>query len=517
MQLTSPLSRRKVLEALALSPAGRAISTPFLFSRAEAEVSPDVVRFRAELEPLVSLIERTPRERCAEMTVEQLRRGVSYRQVLAAVFLAGIRNINPRPPGFALHCVFVIHSAHIIGMEAPADARLLPLLYALDQFKTSQERDARQPAGDYTMRAITGALPPPERAAAEFHAAMESWDSERAERAVAACARYRSAAEVFAELWRYGARDYRNIGHKAIFAANACRTLQAIGWQHAEPVLRSLTLALLDFGRQQKVNGYSLDDQCYSANEKRLKDAFPRTALTWSAQDSDPGAVRSIVGVIRGSTPEEACSDVAARLVKRQASSGSVWDAVHLAAAELRMRARNGAGLAAIHAVTSANALHYAYLDAAGPELRYLLLLQAVGWMTQFRTWAGSTPENLRTFHIADLEPSSDGSDVERSISEIFAAIPADADRSLSRAFRLARDEGSRRIFLSAALRQIAAKADEVHYYKYLAALIEDSALVSPEWQPHLVAATVYYLKGANDAETVPMKRAREALRSLAV
>jgi hypothetical protein len=34
--------------------------------------------------------------------------------------LAGIRNINPRPPGFALHCVFVIHSAHIISLEAPA-------------------------------------------------------------------------------------------------------------------------------------------------------------------------------------------------------------------------------------------------------------------------------------------------------------------------------------------------------------------------------------------------------------
>ena len=32
-------------------------------------------------------------------------------------------------------------------------------------------------------------------------------------------------------------------------------------------------------------------------------------------------------------------------------------------------------------------------------------------------------------------------------------------------------------------------KADEVHYYKYLAAVIEDVPLVSPEWQPHLLAA----------------------------
>src|SRR5207247_8392003 len=45
-----------------------------------------------------------------------------------------------------------------------------------------------------------------------------------------------------------GARDFREIGHKAIYVANSFRTLEAIGWQHAEPVLRSLAMALLDRG-----------------------------------------------------------------------------------------------------------------------------------------------------------------------------------------------------------------------------------------------------------------------------
>src|SRR6185503_17297794 len=101
------------------------------------EVTSDIVKFRPEIEPLVALIERTPRERCAQMAVEQLTNGVSYRQFLAALFLAGIRNINPRPPGFALHCVFVVHSAHLMSLEAPVDARLLPLFYVLDDFKVS--------------------------------------------------------------------------------------------------------------------------------------------------------------------------------------------------------------------------------------------------------------------------------------------------------------------------------------------------------------------------------------------
>jgi len=50
--------------------------------------------------------------------------------------------------------------------------------------------------------------------------------------------------------WRYGARDFRDIGHKAIFVANSYRTLVTIGWRHAEPILRSLTYAIVDHGRE---------------------------------------------------------------------------------------------------------------------------------------------------------------------------------------------------------------------------------------------------------------------------
>src|SRR5688572_3076385 len=142
-----PLSRRSVFRTFI-----GALTTSTLVHRSDAEVTPDIARFAPEIEPLVELIERTPREKCAAMAAEQLRKGVSYRQFMAALFLAGIRNVNPRPPGFALHAVFVIHSAHLISLEAPADSRLLPLFYALDVFKASQERDARQ--NDFVMKRI---------------------------------------------------------------------------------------------------------------------------------------------------------------------------------------------------------------------------------------------------------------------------------------------------------------------------------------------------------------------------
>ncbi|MBI3680456.1 MAG: hypothetical protein HY235_08670, partial [Acidobacteria bacterium] len=320
--------------------------------------------------------------------------------------------------------------------------------------------------------------------------------------------------EVFDLMWRYGARDYRNIGHKAIFVANAYRTLEAIGWQHSEPVLRSLALGLLDFGKQQSVNGYAFEDQCYAGNLKRVKESFARLPDGWVAEDGDAAATRGILDTLRAAKPEEACADVAARLVKGTANQGAVWNAVHLAAAELRMRTRSQAILG-IHTVTSANGLHYGFQAAYDAQMRFLILLQAAGWMSQFRNYAQSREENLRSFPITNLEPSADDAPLDRALAEIFAGIPKSVDASASRILRLARDPAGRQAFIATALRHTIAKADEVHYYKYLAAMIEDVPLVSPEWQPHLVAGMAYYIKGSQDAEPAAMKRAREALKGL--
>ncbi|MBI2688300.1 MAG: hypothetical protein HYX27_18515 [Acidobacteria bacterium] len=440
-----------------------------LLTRANAQVTPAIVRFDAEMEPLVRLIEDTPREKCAAMAKEQLRANVPYRQLMAALYLAGVRNVNPRPPGFALHCLFVMHAAHLLSLEAPPDLRALPFFYALDLFKISQERDARQ--NDYVMAPLTGRLPSPDRAAAELTAAMEAWDQDRAERAAAVLARTRGANEVFELLWRYGVRDYRNIGHKAIFVANSYRTLQTIGWQHGETVMRSLVLGILDFAKDTKVNGYALDDQTYGANSRR-------PAVAWSSEAPDNGATHAALSAIRSAPPVEACDTITGMLVKGTPAA-SIWDAVHLAAAELTMRTAGGGIITGIHSVSAANAMHFAWQTAADPKTRQLTLLQAAGWMGQFRTWA-ETQKGIRALDITKDE------------------VPPEIQSAEGRMQHVAGH-----------LRHIIPKANEVHFYKFPAALIEDIPLVSREWRPHLAAAMNCYTKGPKDAETDAMQRAR--------
>ena len=215
-------------------------------SAAEAKLDTKIVELRPEVEPIVRLIEKTPRGELLELVADRIRKGLGYRELLAALLLAGVRNVEPRPSvGFKFHAVLVVNSAHLASISSPDTDRWLPIFWALDAFKSSQARDVQE--GNWTMAPVKeSAVPPGHKAHDAFRKAMNRWDVEAANAAIVGLARGTGANRIFELFARYGPRDFRSIGHKAIFVANSWRTLQAIGWQHAEPVLRSLAYALLN-------------------------------------------------------------------------------------------------------------------------------------------------------------------------------------------------------------------------------------------------------------------------------
>lgn len=477
-----------------------------LLTRADAAVSPELVAFSPEIEPLVRRIENVAREKAPDLLAEELRRGTPYRMLLSAVYLAGVRNVNPQPPGFALHCLFVIHSAHQLALDGPADVRLFPLVYALDNFKAAQARDAGNKAGDWALGPAKGTIPAADSASSELAAGMDSWDGGRVERAAISIARNCSQGAAFDLLWKFGARDYRNIGHKAIFTANTHRTLQTIGWQHAEAVLRSLALGLVDFGPETKMNGFAWNDQVYAGNERRAREVHAKLPPQWAMAASRKETVISLVDTLRGASADEASADIAKRLAAGQASAGAVWDAVHLHAAELRIRAKAGNVIGGIHAVSAMNGLHHGFLSASDSRTRLLLMLQAVGWSGQFRTWMESNTGNMRGARVTALEGKPG------TVEEAADEIASSPDSAASRVLHLAADDTARRAWMNAAIRLAVTRATEVHYLKYLSALIENSNLVSREWQPHMMAASVYYMMSPRDPESAAVQRARAVL-----
>jgi hypothetical protein len=475
-------------------------------AQADAEVTPDLVRFSPDIEPLVRLVEETPREKCFDMMVDQLHRGLPYRSFLAALFLAGIRNVNPQPPGFKFHCVLAMHSANQLSLDAVPGDRLLPLFWALDQFKKSQAEDIQK--GDFRMTNLIGSLPSPEKSAAEFHDAMQAWDQERASRAVAAFARSHGADEVIEAFWRYGARDFRAIGHKGIFVANSWRTLQTIGWRHAEPVLRSLVLAVLDGGQKSTAN-HSSDDPAYRSNVERARKALPSLPGGWTGAASDEAATRDLLDAMRTADAETACQKVLDELQSGKIQAQAAWDAVHLAAGELMMRQP---GIRGIHTVTSANSLHYAFRTASNPETRLLMLLHAVAWMEQFRSMMARGGK-MGSIKITELQPESVADDDLKGAQDVFALVGKNNVEAANRAFAFASRHPQSAAYPQLARQLIFRKGTDAHHYKYAAAIFEDYELVSPKWQPHMLATSVYYLRGTNESDSKVMDRAVEALK----
>ena len=250
-------------------------------------MDPTIVRFDPAIEPLVRLLEETPRERLFEEVAARIRKGLTYRETLAALLLAGIRNVRPRPSvGFKFHAVLVVHSAHLVARASPETDRWLPLFWALDQFKRSQATDVRE--GDWTMPAVDPkSLPSTVQAARAFTTAMDEWDEARADAAAAALAHALPPQDVFEILARYAARDLRSIGHKAIYVANAWRTLETIGWQHSEPVLRSLAYALLAREGSDPLKGDAPADRPWRRNQRAARPRAPGLASRPRRRGSD--------------------------------------------------------------------------------------------------------------------------------------------------------------------------------------------------------------------------------------
>ncbi len=471
---------------------------------AETGVTPDMVRFTPEIEPFVRLIEDTPRDRCIEAVADRLKGGATYQQFLAATFLAGIRNVNPQPPGFKFHCVFLAHAANYLAQSAPVEERLLPHFWVLDTFKKSQDEDER--GGDFVLRDHTGALPDGELALNAFRDAMDDWDESRADAAVMALARSGDPRRVFDLLWAYGARDYRNIGHKAIFVANSWRTLDAIGWQHAEPTLRSLVLGLLDFGKSEVVNDFALDDQAYPGNVELVEQYADALPGNWTDTTANDAATQAILAPLREGGTQAACELAMDSLTQGVCDGQAVWDAVHLAAAEMMMRQP---GIPGIHAVTSVNGLRFAYERSDNAQTKLLMLLQGVGWMGQFRNFI--KPEKDRDVRIDAIASADIPADAGEAAESIYASLTDDRDAAAQMAFAYAQQHDAQELF-AIGRRLVFLKSSEHHHMKWPAALFEDYALVSPQYQPQFAATSMYYLRGTGHRDSPAVQRAIAAL-----
>jgi hypothetical protein len=474
---------------------------------AEAKPDPNVVRLHDEIEPLVRLVEETPRERLLEEVAQRIRKGLSYREVLAALQLAGVRNVQPRPSvGFKFHSVLVVNSAHLASLASPDEHRWLPIFWALDYFKDTQAADVRE--GNWTMGPVDESAVPKSAGKAQqaFIDAMDNWDEAAADAAVAGLARTAGADEVYELFFRYGSRDFRSIGHKAIYVANSRRTLDCIGWHHAEPVLRSLTYALL---MHEGSDNPAKSDLAPDQPIRRNRELAAKIRADWTGGKVEDSATVEMLAALRQASDGECCQK-AVELLNRGVSPQSIWDALFVGAGELLMRQP---GIVALHAVTSTNALAYAFRVSANDETRRLLLLQNAAFVPLFRE-AMRGRGRVGEAQVDGLEPAALSATGPEAVEEIFRDVSGNRESAARKVLDYLKKGGDAGELISAARVLIFLKGTNSHDYKFSSAALEDYFNASPGWRDRFLATSVYNLRGAGDRDNRLVERTRAALQA---
>jgi hypothetical protein len=454
----------------------------------------------------VQWLETTPQEQIVSGLYAKIQDGLPYNQLLAALFLAGIRNVQPRPNvGFKFHSVLVIHAAHQASMAARDRDRWLPLLWSADYFKRAQTEDVRQ--GDWTMKeppevsAMTGT-----KAIVGLSQAMDRWDVEATDRYATAAARHASVGQLFELFARYGSRDFRDIGHKAIYVAGAFRLLDTIGHEHIEPVVRSLAYALLNYGSGSNPAGQDLEaDRPGRINWERTDGIHE----AWSAGTLETSLTREWLEGLRHWDAEDGCQRILGKL-----KSGTHWqtayDALFLASSEMVLRQN---AIVPLHAVTSTNAIHYLFTNVKDQRLRLWLLLQNTAFVCLLRN-AAKDRGKMREVWLDQLAPADPSP--SPSILEIFLNVGKDRDLASRQILaQLSQpDSTAHQEFMRQARNLVFCKGTDSHDYKFSSAILEDWHHVSPVWRGLYLAGCSHLLHGDSHEDSPLWKRTQELLKA---
>jgi hypothetical protein len=437
---------------------------------------------------LVRKLEDSPRERLPGELVRMIHAGLRHEDLLAGLLLAASRSVQPYPDvGFKYHSVMVLRSVHSTQRNLPAAQRWLPVIWAVDYFKETQAQEQASSGWHMAPRAASPKANP-EAARRSLIAAMDKWDREAADAAIVDYAQSAQPGDIFPLLFFYGARDLREIGHKAITVSNA-HSLMALfgGGTASEPVLRSAVAALSNSEGEPDPASHDLaPDRPWRRNRERLH----QIPASWKQGHDDPGARSELRAALYRVSAEES-GRVVVEMLQRGISAEPIWQTLFDIAAELLL---HEPGIVPVHAQTTANALHYVYRICDDEQTQQLALLQCAAFIAMFRamTHATQTDVNLSKLESVPLEHKT-----ADPLEEIFAELSAGQRLQAARkSLGYLQDGGNADNLIATARHHLAYGAQEAHDYKFAEAVFDNyTQSPDPAWRARFLSAGMAYFK----------------------
>jgi hypothetical protein len=170
-------------------------------------------------------------------------------------------------------------------------------------------------------------------------------------------------------------------------------------------------------------------------------------------------------------------------------------------------------GIVALHAVTSSNALRYAFESTANEDTKRMLLLQNAAFVPLFRQ-AMVSRGKIQDAKLEALEPAAlEHSGVE-AVAEIFANVSSDRMLAARKILTYVKDHPQPNELIDAARLLVFLKGTNAHDYKFSSAVFEDFGHVSPAWRDRYLATSVFNLRGSVGPDNQLVKRTRGALQA---
>jgi hypothetical protein len=465
---------------------------------------------RGSIAMLLKLLEDSPRERLPRELARLIHGGLLYEDLLAALSLAATRNVQPYPDvGFKYHSVMMLRSVHLTTQHLAAPEKWLPVIWAVDYFKDTQAQE--QAASGWRMPApVQTKSENSEVARRSLTAALDKWDHDAADAAIMKYAQSAPLDEIFALLFAYGARDLREIGHKAITISNAHSLMTLFGRDgglEAAPILRSTVAALLNSEGEPDPATHDLaPDRPWRLNRERLQQ-IPRS---WKQGHDDPAARADLRAALYRVSTEDAGKTVV-EMLQRGISPDTIWQGLFDTAAELLM---HEPGIVPLHAQTTANALHHAYRISTDEPAQQLALLQCAAFVALFRRMTNTSESE---FNLQKLEPQPlEGHDPSQASREIFSDLAArHRVQAARKSLGYLRNGGDANSLIATARHHLVYGAMEAHDYKFAEALFDNySQFPQAEWRSRFLSAGMGYFKAPTKrpvpivAETIELLRA---------
>jgi hypothetical protein len=438
---------------------------------------------------LLKLLEDSPRERLPRELARLIHGGLRYEDLLAALSMAATRNVQPYPDvGFKYHSVMMLRSVHLTTRHLEAREKWLPVIWAVDYFKDTQAQEQAGSGWHMPAPPLPTKNENSETVRRSLITALDKWDHEAADAAIVRYARAAQLDEIFTLLFVYGARDLRDIGHKAITVSNAHNLLTLLGsgaGLEAEPILRSTVAALLNSEGEPDPATHDLaSDRPWRLNRERLRQ-IPRT---WKQGHDDPAARADLRAALYRVSTEDAGKAVI-EMLQRGVSPDTIWQVLFDTAAELLM---HEPGIVPLHAQTTANALHYAYRISEYEPAQQLALLQCAAFVAMFRQMTNTGESQFNLQKLERLPPEA-----HDPLEEIFSDLARGARVQAARKSLSYSSSGADvNSLIATARHHVVYGATEAHDYKFAEAVFDNLAqFPQPEWRSRFLSAGMGYFK----------------------